>query len=155
MKTQSKLRGLTFFLATSASVACACICVLVIAEKYHTARLELETQDRENQGWEAFRKTNPAYFEANAETAGACATNLSAAKGSFWVKLSKTHLIGLFVAAGLGSAIAAYVMTWALVWLPATGFCRFARWLAICLHGKPKTRPKSVGPTQTAWRTAG
>ena len=155
MKTKSKLRGLIFFLATSASVACACICVLLIAEKYHSARLKLDTQDREYQGWEAFRKTNPAYFEANEETAIACATNLSAARDNFWVKLSKTHLVGLFVAAGLGSATAAYLTTWAAVWLAGTGLCRFARWLALCFQRKPKRRPRSAVSAQTAWRTSG
>jgi len=154
MKTKSKLRGLTFFLATSASVACACICVLLIAEQYHSARLTLDTQDREYQGWEAFRKTNPEYFEANAETAGACATNLSEARDNFWVKLSETHLVGLFIAAGLGSAIAAYLTTWAVLWLPAIGLSRFGRWLALCLQRKPKKRLRSA-VAQTAWRTSG
>lgn len=154
MKTKSKLRGLTFFLATSASVACACICVLVIAEKYHSARLKLETQDREYQGWEAFRKTNPAYFEANQESASACATNLSAAKDNFWAKLSKTYLVGLFIAAGLGSAAVAYLTMWTVVWLIGTGLSRFARWLALCLTRKPKPRPRSA-VAQTAWRTSG
>ena len=154
MKTKSKLRGLTFFLATSASVACACTCVLLVAEQYHSAHLKLDTQDREYQGWEAFRKTNPAYFEANEETASACATNLSVAKDNFWAKLSKTHLVGLFIAAGLGSAAVAYLATWTMVWLMGTGLCRFGRWLAHCLERKPKPRPKSA-VAQTAWRTSG
>jgi len=154
MKTKSKLRGLTFFLATSASVACACICVLLIAERYHSARLKLDTQDRENQGWEAFRKTNPAYFEANQETASACATNLNTARDNFWVKLSKTHLVGLFIAAGLGSATVAYLTTWMVVWLIGTGLSRFARWLALCFERKPKKQPRSA-VAQTAWRTSG
>jgi len=154
MKTQSKLRGLTFFLATSASVACACVCVLVVAEKYHSARLKLDTQDREYQGWEAFRTTNPAYFEANEETAGVCARNLSEARDNFWVKLPKTQLIGLFAAVGLGSATAAYLTVWAVVWLAGTGLCRFAHWLAHCFAPKPKGRPRSA-VAQTAWRTSG
>jgi hypothetical protein len=155
MKTQSKLRGLTFFLATSASVACACICVLLVAGEYHSAHLKLDTQDREYQGWDAFRKTNPAYFEANEEAAGACARNLSEARDNFWVKLPKTHLIGLFVATGLGSATAAYLATWALVWLVGTGLCRFARWLVLCFQPKLKRRPRSAVSAQTAWRTSG
>ncbi len=154
MKTQSKLRGLTFFLATSASVACACVCVLLVAGEYHSARLKLDTQDREYQGWEAFRTTNPAYFEANRETAGACERNLSAARDNFWVKLPRTHLIGLFAAVGLGSATAAYLATWTLVWLVGTGLCRFGRWLVLCFQPKPKGQPRSA-VAQTAWRTSG
>jgi hypothetical protein len=154
MKTQSKLRGLTFFLATSASVACACVCVLLVAAEFHAARLKLDTQDRENQGWEAFRTTNPAYFEANEETAGACARNLSEARGNFWVKLPRTHLIGLFAAVGLGSATAAYLTVWAAVWLAGTGLCRAGRWLAHCVAPKPKATPRSA-VAQTAWRTSG
>jgi hypothetical protein len=163
MKQKSGLRGLRFFLATCASVACACVCVLLIAGEYHSARFKLDTHEREYQGWEAFGKTNPAYFEANQEAVSSCLKNLGEAQGSFWVKLSKTHLVGLFVAAGLGSAAGAYLTTWAVVWLGGTGICRFARWLALCFRGKP-TRQPSVGQerwarpniisARAAWRTS-
>ncbi|MHC4679781.1 MAG: hypothetical protein ACYTEK_13880 [Planctomycetota bacterium] len=154
MKTKSKLRGLTFFLATSASVACACVCVLLIAGEYHSARFNLDTQDREYQGWQAFQKTNPAYFEANKEAASSCATNLNEARDNFWVKLPKTHLIGLFVAAGLGSAAGAYLATWTVVWLVGTGLSRFARWLSLCFQRKPKKRKSGIA-AHAAWRTSG
>lgn len=154
MKTKSKLRGLTFFLATSASVACACVCVLLIAGEYNSARFNLDTQEREHQGWLAFQKTNPAYFEANKEAASSSASNLNQAKDNFWVKLPKTHLVGLFVAAGLGSAASAYLATWTIVWLIGTGLSRFARWLSLCFQRKPKKRRSNVA-AHAAWRTSG
>jgi hypothetical protein len=148
MKEKSGLRGLRFFLATCASVACACVCVLLIAGEYHSARFKLDTYEREYQGWEAFGKTNTAYFEANQEAVSSCRKNLNEARDNFWVKLPRTHVVGLFAAAGLGSAAGAYVATWVVVWLGGTGVCRFTRWLAMCFRGKPKRRASPP----SAWR---
>jgi hypothetical protein len=149
MKTNSRLRGLRFFLATCASVACACICVLLIAGQYHTARFQLDTYEREYQGWEAFEKTNPAYFEANEEAVKSCQRSLKDAQNNFWVKLPKTHVAGLFAAAGLGSAASGYLVTWVVLWLMSAGAYGFARWLALCLQAKPRRRP---GAHPASWR---
>jgi hypothetical protein len=155
MKTKSRFRGLRFFLATCASVACACICVLLIAGEYHTARFQLDTHERESQGWEAFRKTNPAYFEANAEAVRSCQRNLNEARDNSWVKLSKTHLAGLFVAAGLGSAAGSYLATWGVLWLVGAAIDRFARWLAMRFRCKPKKRLRTQSVCDHAsWRTS-
>ena len=145
MKTKSGLRGLRFFLATCASVACACVCVLLIAGQYHTARFQLDTYEREYQGWEAFQKTNPAYFEANGEAVQSCQRSLQDARNNFWVKLTKTNVVGLFVVAGLGSAAVGYLVVWVALWLPGVAVSRFVRWLALCLQPKPKrARPASA-----------
>ncbi len=149
MKTKSGSRGLRFFLATSASVACACVCVLLIAGQYHTARFQLDACEREYQGWEAFQKTNPAYFEANEEAVKSCRRNLKAAQENFWVKLPKTHVAALFAAAGLGSAAGSYLATWVVLWLVGAGIHGFVRWLALCFQRKPKKRP---GAHPTSWR---
>jgi len=145
MKTKSGLRGLRCFLATCASVACACVCVLLIAGQYHTARFQLDTYEREYQGWEAFQKTNPAYFEANTEAVKSCQRSLKDARNNSWVKLPKAHVVGLFVAAGLGSAAVGYLVTWVVLWLPGMALSRIARWLALCFERKPKrTHPASA-----------
>lgn len=149
MKTKSGLRGLRFFLATCASVACACVCVLLIAGQYHTARFQLDMCEREYQGWEAFQKTNPTYFEANTETVKSCRKSLTEAQGNFWVKLPRTHVAGLFVVAGLGSAAVGYLVTWIVLWLPGMALSRFARWLARCFERKPQRRA-AVHPS--SWR---
>lgn len=157
MKTKSGLRGLRCFLATCASVACACVCVLLIAGQYHTARFQLDTYEREYQGWEAFQKTNPAYFEANTEAVQSCRKSLTEARDNFWVKLPETHVAGLFVVAGLGSAAVGYLVTWIVLWLPGVALSRFARWLALYFERKPKrTHPASwrASPPSGAPRTA-
>lgn len=151
MKTKSGLRGLRFFLATCASVACACVCVLLIAGQYHTARFQLDAYEREYQGWEAFQKTNPAYFEANAEAVKSCRRSLNEAQSSFWVKLAKTQVVGLFVAAGLGSAAVGYLVTWVILWLPGMALRRFARWLVLSFERKTQRRP---GSRPASWRAS-
>ena len=151
MKTKSGLRGLRFFLATCASVASACVCVLLIAGQYHTARFQLDTYEREYQGWEAFQKTNPAYFEANTEAVKSCQRSLKDARNNSWVKLPKTHVVGLFAAAGLGSAAVGYLVTWVVLWLPGMALSRIARWLVLCLERKPQRR---ASPPSRAPRTA-
>lgn len=149
MKTKSGFRGVRVFLATCASVACACVCVLLMAGQYHTARFQLDTYEREYQGWEAFQKTNPAYFEANAEAVKSCRNSLNEARDNSWVKLPKTHVVGLFVAAGLVSAAVGYLTTWIALWLPGVAVSRLVRWLALCLQKKPKrTHPASA---QGSW----
>jgi hypothetical protein len=153
MKTKSGLRGLRVFLATCASVACACVCVLLIAGEYHSARFKLDTYEREYQGWEAFGKTNPAYFEANREAVSSCLRNLDEARDSFWVKLPRTQAVGLFVAAGLGSAAGAYLATWAVLWLISAGIGQFGRWLVLCFQPKPQRRPGThPASARTSWQ---
>jgi hypothetical protein len=143
MKTKSGFRGLQFFLATCASVASACVCVLLVAGQYHVARFQLDTCEREHQGWEAFRQTNPAYFEANQEAATSCQKSLKDAQDNFWVKIPETQVVALFVATGLASAVGGYVTTWLVVWLIGAAISRFTRWLALCFERKPKRCPAS------------
>jgi hypothetical protein len=143
MKTKSKLRGLRCFLATCASVACACVCVLLMANQYQTARFQLDTYEREYQGWEAFQKTNPAYFEDNTEAVKSCRKSLTEARNNSWVKLPKAQVAGLFIAAGLGSAAVGYLVTWIVLWLPGMALSRFVRWLALCMERKPQRRAGS------------
>ena len=133
MNHKSKLQGTTSFLAICASVVSACICVLLISGEYHSAHFNLDTYERELQGWQACRQTNPEYFKANEEAVNSCLTSIDQAQDNFWVKLPKTHLIGLFVLAGLGSATSGYLATWAIVWLAGISIYKFSDMLAFYL----------------------
>ena len=138
------LRGVTLFLAISASVVSACVCVLLMAGEYHSARFKRDAHDREYQGWLACRQMNPAYYEDNKEAVSSCLKSLEAARDNFWLRRSTAQLAGLFIIVGLGSAAAGYLATWGLVWLVGMGFQRFMRWLSLRSPPKPK-RPLDSG----------
>lgn len=140
MKRQSRLRGLAFFFAICASVISACICVLLMAGEYNSARFELDAYNRESQGWEACRQTQPTYYEANSETVSLCTRNLEQARENFWVKIPKTQLIGLLAAGGLGSATMAYLFTYGLFWFVGTAIVRFTKTIALSCRGAPKVQ---------------
>src|SRR4030043_2323364 len=133
MNGKSKLPGVTSFLAICASVVSACVCVLLISGEYHTAHFNLDTYDRELQGWQACRQTNPEYFKANEQAVNSCLTSIDQARDNYWVKLSKAHLIGLFVIAGLASAASGYLATWAIVWLVGISIYKFFGLIAFFL----------------------
>jgi len=133
MNRKSKLRSVTSFLAICASVVSACICVLLISGEYHSAHFNLDTYDRELQGWQACRQTNPEYFKTNEQAVNSCLTSIDQARDNFWVKLPKAHLIGLFVLADLGSAASGYLVTWAILWLVGISIYKFIRLLAFSL----------------------
>ncbi len=134
MKLKGKLRGVTFFLAISASLFSASFCVLLMAGEYQSARYRLDKYNEEFQGWEACQQTKPAYFKANAEAVSSCLKSLDEARGNFWVKLPKTQLAGLFLLAVLGSAAGGYLITWLVVWFGGLGIYRFLKWLALCFR---------------------
>jgi len=140
MKQMSRLRGVAFFFAICASVISACICVLLMAGEYQSARFELDACNRELQGWEACRQTQPTYYEANSETVNICTRNLEKARANYWVKLPKTQLVGLFAAGGLGSATAAYLATYGIVWFIGTAICRFGKAMALTCRGTPRVQ---------------
>lgn len=133
MNHKSKLRGVRSFLAICVSVVSACVCVLLISGEYHSAHFTMDTYDRELQGWEACRQTNPAYFKANEQAVNSCLISINEARDNFWVKLPKAHLIGLFVLAGLVSAAGGYLITWAVVWLIGISIYKFIRLLTFSL----------------------
>ena len=117
MKHKSKLQGITSFLAICASVVSACVCVLLISGEYHSAHFKMDTYERELQGWQACRQTNPAYFKANEQAVNTCLTNINETRKNFWVKIPKTQWAGILILAGLASASAGYFATWIVVWL--------------------------------------
>ena len=117
MNQKNKLHGITSFLAISASVVSACICVLLISGDYHSAHYKMDTYERELQGWEACRQTNPAYFKANEQAVNSCLTNINETRSNFWVKIPKAQWVGILILAGLTSASAGYIATWVVVWL--------------------------------------
>lgn len=139
------LRGITLFLAISASVVLACVCVLLLAGEYHAARYNLDTYDREYQGWQACRQMRPAYYDENKEAVGACLKNLEAARDNFWLHRSTVQLAGLFIIVGLGSAVMGYLATWGLVWLVGVGVRKFSRWLS--LRSPPKLKKPVESPS--------
>jgi hypothetical protein len=132
------LRGIPLFLAIGVSVISACVCVLLIAGEYHTARSNLDTHDREYQGWQACRQMRPAYYEDNKEAVSSCLTSLDAARDNFWVKRSTVQVAGLFIISGLGSAAGGYLVTWGLILLIGLGFHRLFRWWSLRAPSKPK-----------------
>ena len=135
MKRKYGLRSITLFLSICVSVFSACFCVLLMAGEYYTARHKLDIYSKEFQGWEACRQTEPTYFKSNAEAVSSCLNNLEEAKDNFWVQLPETEIIGLFVLAGLGSAISGYLAVWS-VWFGGTGICRFIRWVKLFWQSK-------------------
>jgi hypothetical protein len=106
-----------------------------MAGEYYTARHKLDIYSKESEGWEACRQTEPTYFKSNAEAVSSCQKNLEEAKGNFWVTLPKNQMIGLYVLAGLGSAICGYLAVWS-VWFCGTGVYRFIRWVKLCWQSK-------------------
>jgi len=133
MNHKSKLQGVRSFLTICASVVSACVCVLLISGEYHSAHFNLDTYDRELQGWQACRQTNPEYFKANEQAVNSCLISIDQARDNFWVKLPKAHVIGLFVLAGLASAASGYLVTWAVVWLVGISIYKFIRLLSFSL----------------------
>jgi len=133
MNHKSKLQGVISFLAICASVVSACVCVLLISGEYHSAHFNLDTYDRELQGWQACRQTNPEYFKANEQAVNSCLTSIDQAQDNYWVKLPKAHLIGLFILAGLASAASGYLATWVVVWLIGISIYNFIRLLGFPL----------------------
>jgi hypothetical protein len=99
-----------------------------MADEYYTAQNKLKMYNREFQGWEACRHTEPAYFKANEEAVSSCLKNLEEARGNFWAKLPKNKVIGLFVLACMGSAIGGYFVVWT-VWCVCACICRFIQWM--------------------------
>jgi hypothetical protein len=87
----------------------------------------LDTNERELQGWQACRQTNPDYFKANEQAFNSCLASIDLVRDNFWVKLPKTHLIGLFVLAALVSASGGYIITWAVLWFISFGIFKFIR----------------------------
>lgn len=116
-------------MAICASVVAACVCVLLISGEYHSAHFKMDTYDRELQGWEACRQTNPDYFKANEQAVNSCLTSINEARDNFWVKLPKAQFAGLLVVAGLASASGGYLTTWAVVWLIGFVICKLVRLL--------------------------
>jgi len=144
------LRGIPLIVAISASVILACISVLLMAGEYHSARFNLETYDREYQGWQAFRQMKPAYYEDNKEAVGACLTSLDAARDNFWVKRSMRELVGLFILAGLGSAAGGFLAIWGLILLIGMGFHKLGRWLSLRSGPKPGRPLECEPPLQSS-----
>jgi len=135
MKRKYGLRSITLFMSICVSVFSACFCVLLMAGEYYTARNKLDIYNNEFQGWEACRQTEPTYYKANVEAVSSCLNNLEKAKDNFWVKLSKTKTIVLFILAGLGSAISGYLVVWS-VWFAGLGIHKFIRWIKVCFKSK-------------------
>jgi hypothetical protein len=131
MNRKSKLQIVTSFLAICASVVSACVCVLLISGEYHSAHFNLDTYERELQGWQACRQTNPDYFKANEQAVNSCLTSIDHARENFWANLTKAHLIGIFVLAALVSASGGYLATWAVVWFVGYGIVKFIRFFVL------------------------
>ena len=131
MKNKNKMQKITSFLAICTSVASACICVLLISGEYHMAQFKLDARNRELQGGQACRQTNPEYFKANEQAVNSCLASLDEAQGNFWVKIPKAQLAGLFVLAALVSASGGYLATWMLIAFIGLSIYKFIRWIIL------------------------
>ena len=134
MKRKEKLRGITFFLAISVGVFSSSFCILLMAGEYHSARYRLDTHNREYEGWEACKQTEPAYFKDNAGAVSSCLKSLDQARSNFWVKIPKIQLAGLFALAGLGSAIVGFLAAWFVIWFGGLCIYKFISWMGLCLR---------------------
>ncbi len=134
MKRKDKLRGITFFLAISAGVFSSSFCILLMAGEYHSARYRLNTHNREYEGWEACKQTEPTYFEENTEALNSCIQSLNEARANFWVKIPKIQLAGLFVLAGLSSAIGGFLAAWLVIWFGGLCIYKFISWMGLCFR---------------------
>ncbi|MGB2864843.1 MAG: hypothetical protein WBC05_16065 [Sedimentisphaerales bacterium] len=134
MNHKNKLQSVTSFLAICASVVSACVCILLLSGDYHSAQFKLDTYERELQGWQACRQTNPAYFKANEQAVNSCLTSINEARDNFWVRLPKAQLAGLLILAGLVSASGGYLITWAVVWPVGFVIYKLVRLIAFSLN---------------------
>ena len=143
MKQKSKLKRITSFLAICASVVSACVCVLFISGDYHSAHFKMDTYNRELQGWEACRQTNPAYYRANEQAVNSCLASINEAQKNFWVKIPKTQWTGILILAGLASASLGYFTTWLIIWLVGFIIYKLARLLMFPFKLKHNTNRKA------------
>ena len=134
MNRKNKLQGITSFIAICASVVSACICVLLLSGDYHLAQFKMDTYNRELQGWEACRQTNPDYYKANEQAVNSCLISLDQARDHFWVKLPKAKLAGIFIFATLVSASGGYLVTCIVVGIVGFSIYKFIRFLAFYLQ---------------------
>ena len=95
------------------------------------AQFKLDTHNRELEGWQACRQTNPEYFKANEQAVNSCLVSIDEAQKNFWVNLPKAQLAGLFVGAALVSALGGYLATWILIGLVGLSIYKFIRWLIL------------------------
>ncbi|MHC4556128.1 MAG: hypothetical protein ACYTFW_05425 [Planctomycetota bacterium] len=125
MKRKIGFRNVKFSLPKYAGIISAVGCILLISEVCSTARSRLDICNREVQGWEACRQTNPSYFRASKEAVSRSEKSFDEARDNFWVKLPRAHLAGFFILAGLGSATGGYLATRAVLWFGGLGIRRF------------------------------
>ena len=131
MKNKNNSKKIISFLGICTSVVSACVCVLLISGEYHMAQFKLDSYNRELEGWQACRQTNPEYFKANEQAVNSCLKSIDQAQDNFWVKLPKAKLVGLYVLAVLTCAIGGYLATWILIGLVGISTYKFIRWLII------------------------
>jgi hypothetical protein len=102
----------------------------------------MDTYNRELQGWEACRQTNPAYYKANEQAINSCLANINEAKSNFWVKIPKTQWAGILILAGLASASMGYFATWVVIWL--VGFITYELVRLLTFPLKLKTKKQAA-----------
>jgi len=136
MSPRRRLRDITLWVAITVGIICACFCILTVADKYYSAHQKLDMYRQSLHGWEACRKTRPAFYRANAEAVNYCLKNLSEAQGNFWVNLPIGQLAGMYVLAGIGGAAGGYLATWAAVWFGVWAVRKLIRQLAARLKRK-------------------
>lgn len=146
MSRKKKLQGITSFLAICTSVVSACICVLLISGEYNSANYKMDTYDRELEGWEACRQTNPAYFKANEQAVNSCLVSINETRGNFWVKIPKSQFIGILILAGLTSASVGYFATWIAVFLAGFIIYETVRLFSLPLSLISKKQIKQAAP---------
>lgn len=128
--------NVTLFLAIAVSVFCACYCVLTTANRYYSACYKLDAHQENLQGWEACRKTNPAFYEANTKAVSCCLKDLDEAEGSLWVNLPLGQLIGLHVLGCLVGAGVGYGGTWLVLQTGRLAVYKLIRWIGLRFHGE-------------------
>jgi hypothetical protein len=137
MNIKCKFHKITLFLAIIAGVSCACYGVLLVADEYYRAQNKLNMCTESVQGWEACRKMNPEFYEANTEAVSTSMKNLDEAQKNFWVTLPKSRLSGLYVLAGLAGAIGGSLVSWIVLWFSGMAIYESLRWFVLACCGHP------------------
>jgi hypothetical protein len=133
MNLKTKIRKLILVLAIIASFVCSSFCIMWINDRYSEARHKLNVSIEAAEGWEACRLMKPEFYQANTETASLSLKNVNQAKKDFWVRLSKTQLIGVYLAAGSLGAITGFLTVWIILLYSSMAVYGLFHWLYVSL----------------------
>lgn len=144
MDIKVKIRKLILVLAVIAGVICASFCVMSIADKYSGAHRKLDVCEEAAEGWEACRLMKPEFYKANSEAVRLSLENVHQAKQNFWIQISKTQLIGLYLIAGSLGASGGFIVAWILFLYCGIALHELFRWFNLTVFGRGERGAKRL-----------